>query len=73
MNSIESKVAFLHDLLTLLSILEQLLWKRDWMMSPEPPLTVCNAIVDRFGPINLDHLLLANVPCQALTVEQRRR
>ena len=73
MNSIESKVAFLHDLLTLLSILEQLLWKRDWMMSPEPPLVVYNAIVDRFGPINLDHLLLAIVPCQELTVEQRRR
>ena len=28
---------------------------------------------DRFGPVNRDHLLLANVPRQDLTVEQRRR
>ena len=28
---------------------------------------------DRFGPINRDHLLLANVPRQELTIEQRRR
>ena len=27
---------------------------------------------DRFGPINRDHLLLANVPRRELTVEQRR-
>ena len=28
---------------------------------------------DRFGPINRDHLLLANVPRRELTTEQRRR
>ena len=28
---------------------------------------------DRFGPINRDHLLLANISCSNLTKEQRRR
>ena len=72
MNSIESKVTLLHDLLTLLSIVDQLLWKKDRMISPKPSLIVSNLIVDRFGPINRDHLLLANVPCQELTAGQRR-
>ena len=72
LNSVESKVAFVRDRLTFLSILDQLLWKMYRMISLTPPLIVSNPIVDRFGPINLDHLLLANVPRQELIVEQRR-
>lgn len=48
------------------------------MISPNPSvdrLTLLPAYpsFDRFGLINRDHLLLANVPHQELTVEQRRR
>ena len=48
------------------------------MISPNPSvdrLTLLPAYptFDRFGPINRDHLLLANVARQELTVEQRRR
>ena len=41
-------------------------------MSPKTPRVVSNPIVDRFGPINHDHLLLANASRQGLTVEQRQ-
>ena len=48
------------------------------MISPNPSvdrliLVPAYPTCDRFGPINRDHLLLANVPRQELTVEQRRR
>ena len=72
MSSIESKVAFLHDVLTLLSTLDQLLWNMYRMISTKPSRAVSNPIVDRFGPINLDHFLLASVPRQELIAEQRR-
>ena len=71
-------------MLTHLSLLDQILSKM-YRTTPKPPPIVSNPIVDRlmlltaypsfdrFGPINRDHLLLANVPHQELTVEQRRR
>ena len=83
MNSIESKVAFLHDFLTPLSILDQILWEMYWT-TPKPPPIVSSPIVDRlallpaypsfdrFGTINRVHLLLVNVPHQKLTAEQRQ-
>ena len=72
MSSIESKVAFLHDLFTLLSILDQRPWNMYRMISLKPPRVVSNSMVDRFGPINHDQLLWANVPRQELTIAQRQ-
>lgn len=61
----------LNEMVTLLSILDQILWTMNRITWKLPPIA-SNPIVDRFGPINRDHLLLATGSRQELTAEQRQ-
>lgn len=58
-------------MVTLLSSLDQILWTMNRITWKLPPIA-SNPIVDRFGPINRDHLLLATGSRQELTDEQRQ-